>query len=147
VVASKGNFITEIVVCAAKGFIRARLGSSTDDGDRGASKTNQARYSIRRDVQRTENRGHRGVSGQLGGLAALKMSGGAFARGYSWKRVPLEGRKLAGRGRVGRVRRVGLCVGRISVRVNRDGGGNRKGGQGENRDEFELHNCLIQVCL
>ena len=87
-------------------------------------------------------------------LTALKMSGGAFARGYSRKRVPLEGWKLVWRGRGGRVRRVGfarsrigLCVGRISVRVRRDGGGNRKGGQGENRDEFELHDCLIQVCL
>ena len=46
-----------------------RVGSSTNDVDRGASKTNQARYSIRRDVQKTENRGHRGVSGQLGDLA------------------------------------------------------------------------------
>ena len=90
-------------------------------------------------------------------LTALKMSGGAFARGYSRKRVTLEGWKLVWRGRGGRVRRVrrigfacsriGLCVGRISVGVHRDGGGNRKGGQGENRDEFELHDCLIQVCL
>ena len=34
-------------------------------------------------------------------FTALKMSGGAFARGYSRKRVPLEGRELVWRGWVG----------------------------------------------